>query len=110
MPKDCRYTRYAATFLPRVSEKLFIYSYLRPLINSRKGRRLRRYNPLHLIAAFPSQHILNRFVENIGLIPFYDDLRPIYDDLKSGYDDLSALSDDLNAVHDDLTFVDDDLS
>ncbi|HXB20532.1 MAG TPA: hypothetical protein VNV88_04075 [Candidatus Solibacter sp.] len=69
-----------------------------------------RYKPLHFNSCIPSQHILNRFVENIGVIGFPDALRPISDALKSGYDALSDIYDALRPVSDDLIPGDDDLS
>jgi hypothetical protein len=69
-----------------------------------------RYKPLHFNSYIPTQHILNRFVENIGVSVFSDALRPISDALKSVSDALSSISDALNSVSDALTFADDDLS
>jgi hypothetical protein len=51
----------------------------------------------------------DRFVENIGVIDFSDDLRVISDDLKAWGDPLSAISDHLIAVSDDLTLAGDGL-
>jgi len=69
-----------------------------------------RYKPLHFHLCIPNQHILNRFVENIGVIGFPDALTPISDALKSGSDALSFISDALYSVYDDLTLADDGLS
>jgi hypothetical protein len=80
-PKDCRYTRYIATFPLHFSDKLFGYSILRGSIISRKSPPFCRYNPLHFSSRIPSRHIFNRRVENIGVIDFPDDLRLISDDL-----------------------------
>jgi hypothetical protein len=44
--KDCRYTRYAATFFICFARKSFIFSQLRPKMASRKWHFLRRYMPL----------------------------------------------------------------
>jgi len=67
------------------------------------------YKPLHFHSCNSSQHILNRFVENIGVIGFPDALRPISDALKSGYDALCVISDALSSVYDALLFSHDDL-
>jgi len=47
IPKDCRYTRYTATFFISFALKLFAYSYLRRSISSKKFAYFSRYNPLH---------------------------------------------------------------
>jgi hypothetical protein len=68
-----------------------------------------RYKPLHFNSYIPTQHILNRFVENIGVSVFSDALRLVFDALKSGYDALSVIYDALSSVYDALSFGDDAL-
>jgi hypothetical protein len=65
--------------------------------------------PATFLICIPTQHILNTFVENIGLIVVSDALRPISDALRSGYDALRDISDALSVVPDALTLADDDL-
>ncbi|HXB22500.1 MAG TPA: hypothetical protein VNV88_14030 [Candidatus Solibacter sp.] len=81
--KDCRYTRYAATFFISFALKLFVYSYLRRSISSKKFGHFSRYNPLHAATSeqlaigswqlaieprkqLPARHISGTSVENIG--------------------------------------------
>jgi hypothetical protein len=51
----------------------------------------------------------DRFVENIGVIDFSDDLRLISDDLNAISDYLKTVGDYLRAAVDDFTLVGDDL-
>jgi hypothetical protein len=69
-----------------------------------------RYSPLHFNSRISTQHILNSFVENIGVSVFSDALRLVSDALKSVSDALSVISDALKSVSDVLTFADDDLT
>jgi hypothetical protein len=68
-----------------------------------------RYNPLQNFR-IPIQHILDRFVENIGVIVFCADLSSVCADLKTVCADLSAVCADLIADCADLTLAGDDLT
>jgi hypothetical protein len=59
--------------------------------------------PATFLICIPTQHILNTFVENIGLIVVSDALRPISDALRSGYDALRDISDALTLADDALS-------
>jgi hypothetical protein len=62
-----------------------------------------------LLPGWQIQHVSNRFVENIGVIDFSDDLGLISDDLRPVSDGLRSASDPLNAVSDALTLAGDGL-
>jgi len=64
-----------------------------------------RYKPLHCKSHFLIQHILNRFVENTGVIVFCADLRLICADLKTVGADLSVVCANLIADCADLTLT-----
>jgi hypothetical protein len=85
MPEDCRYTRYAATFPLQFFREVICIQLLAPVDQVQKKSLIlpatARYKPLHFHFRIPYRHILNSFVENIGVIPFYDALRLISDAL-----------------------------